>query len=163
MGLKTLWDSELVSFPRVICDIMRIVFGQKLLALVVTFLPGLLCFIILEHFDGTDYLEKIPTKLSDVNTGMIGINIAILGILAALFVGKNLSDSAKKAIKVQYSIMVVNAFLHFIVVIMCALLDVFPIQSYLIVTFLIQCWALCGVIDIFLELFTLHTAIVGRI
>ncbi len=136
---------------------------------IVTFVISLLPLIIVMLCNGSiglscDGRENPIAKLLDVNLSILGVDIAALAIIMALFQNTKLDDKAKEAFKVQSIAFIGNAIVQLLSILIAimyfACLSSLWMASYFV--FLFQIWALLLVFDIILELFSLRTAITNK-
>jgi hypothetical protein len=92
----------------------------------------------------------------------MGVDLAALAILFALFQDKKLEDEAKKAFKEQCGVFLFNAVVQLMAIVFFVMCAIIPVQTLLYVTFLLQIWAILLVFDVMVELFTLISAILNK-
>ena len=107
-------------------------------------------------------IHIIEDKLFNVNLSVMGIDLAALAILFALFQDKKLSSEAKKAFKEQSGAFLFNAMAQLMAMVTYVICTIISIQTLFYVTFLIQIWAMLLVFDVLVELSTLISAIINQ-
>ena len=150
-----------------LCEILSHIFrvlAKKRLAILVALVAGIISVLSLRmtHTCVCE-LKKIITNLVNINVDILTIDIAILAILIS-FISLNvkLTKKAKYTLKVQYSIIISNAFLQLLGLVLSLFCGVCSNWVYLYITLLIQLWALYGVFDLLIEVYTLHHALIWK-
>lgn len=100
----------------------------------------------------------IVNKLSEANLTILGIDIAALAILFALFQDKNIDPNAKKAFKEQSMSFLSNSALQLIAFLLSLVHIIIPLR----IVIFFQLWAMILVFDLILELYMLRSAITNR-
>ena len=124
-----------------------------------------LIFLILMLFNDSlsqECIQKIEDSLFNVNITVMGVDMAALAILFALFQDKQLSNEGKKAFKEQCGAFLFNAVAQLIALMIFVLCALLSIQALLYATFLVQIWAVVLIADVIVELFTITTAIINK-
>lgn len=130
----------------------------------ITLVVSLIFFIIL-LYNGSHSLEciqNIEENMFNANLSVMGVDMAALAILFALFQDKQLSSEAKKAFKEQCGAFLFNAVVQLIALMIFVISAILSVPSLLYATFLVQIWAILLVIDVIVELFTLISAIINK-
>lgn len=121
-----------------------------------------LLLLLLNSSHSIECIHKTEDILSNANLAIMGIDMAALAILFALFQGKQLTCEAKKAFKEQCGVFLFNAVMQLMSLIVFILCIILSLNIVLYVSFLFQIWALLLVFDVIVELFTLISAIINK-
>ena len=164
----TIWfmESAIEKTPQEVLSDMKNDLARKRCTLLITFVISLLPLIILLlcQYYGFSQDKNLLENLFNANLAILGVDLAALAILFALFQDKELDDSAKNAFKEQSIAFVGNALLQIVAImfnILNSICQSFCCAFYYI-SFIFQIWALIGVFDIIVELYTLITAIINN-
>lgn len=124
-----------------------------------------LIFLIILLYNGSHSIEciqKIEVNLFNANLSVMGVDMAALAILFALFQDKQLSSEAKRAFKEQCGVFLFNAVVQLIALMIFVICTIITVPAFIYATFLVQIWAILLVADVIVELFTLISAIINK-
>ena len=127
----------------------------------------LVCLIFLVLLISNDslsfeYISKIGDHLFSANLTIMGVDMAALAILFALFQDKQLSTEAKKAFKEQCGAFLLNAVGNLLAIVLFVICTFLATKLILYVTFFFQIWAILLVFEVVIELFTLVSTIINK-
>lgn len=160
MGTKGTITAEKQSLCRVMEDLLSDL-GLKKIVIVVT---GLICFIVvalLFHFDFCKSCD-ISDRLFSANITMLGVDVAAIALLLALFSGVELEEKATEALRSQNIAFVANALLQLLAVVLFIFTFFFSCCIFNAIVAYIQITALVLVWDVIVELFALSSIIIKR-
>ncbi|MBP5515235.1 MAG: hypothetical protein J6Y04_10780 [Bacteroidaceae bacterium] len=143
-----------VSLFVILRDFVKGLFEKKC-AVVLTAILSFLGLVYLHYADVQ--LEGLVSNLSDFNLNMLGIDIAIVSILIGLFSSNKLEGKANTAYNSQYAIISFNALLQLLGVLLSILVESRTGCTLLYATLFVQFWAIFGVFDLFIEIYTFHS------
>ena len=139
--------------------------GCKLCTLLITFIISFIVLLAIVYNDNPSFnLQRIISCLSTANLNMLGVDIAALSILFALFHNKMMDKNAEQAFKEQNISFIGNAFLQLIAFLL-SIGSIGNMSSYFLnyITLFVQIWAMILVFDLIIEIYTLHSAITNKI
>lgn len=145
---------------KVIIDFLDQLFSKKLLTLLICFIISLITIVLIRFYGiiCCSFLEK----LNSVNISLLGVDIAALAILFALLQGKVLDNNAKDAFEEQSITFLGNALFQLFAIIFYFLCFVFHSCLLEWIAMGTQIFALIGVFDMIIEMYTLTSLIKNK-
>ena len=124
-----------------------------------------LCFVLFCYYWGwydQNELSCLINRLSDTNIAIMGVDIAALAILFALFQNAKMDNDAKNAFKDQSISFIGNALLQWLAFLVSLICQTSSNQviSYIILFF--QLWPVFLVFDLIVEVYTLNSVITNK-
>ncbi len=155
-------DARKQNSCKVLSDLFGIFPWRNCIVWFALFISLILLNLLYNNSLSLKCIHEIENNLFNANLSIMGVDLAALAILFALFQDKKLEDEAKKAFKEQCGVFLFNAVVQLMAIVFFVMCAIIPVQTLLYVTFLLQIWAILLVFDVMVELFTLISAILNK-
>lgn len=159
--LDSMTTAVLQKKGKVICDFFGELFSRKPLTLFLCFIISLITIVIIRFYGGVNCCGFL-NDLKNINTSLLGIDIAALAILFALLQGKELDKKAKEAFEEQSITFLGNAMFQFFAITLYLIHLLFHLCFLYWFSMGIQIFALIAVFDLIIEMYTLTSLIKNK-
>jgi hypothetical protein len=155
-------DARRQKCGKVLSDLFAVFPWRNCIVWFSLFISLLMLSLLYNNSLTLECIHKTENYLFNANLSIIGIDLAALAILFALFQDKELLDEAKKAFKEQCGVFLFNAVIQLIAIVLFVMSTIIPFPTILHATFILQIWAILLVFDVIIVLFTSITAILNK-
>lgn len=155
-------DAREHNLLKILSDLFGVFPWKHCIVWILLFISFILLILLYNNSLSFNCIHEIENNLFNANLSIMGIDLAALAILFALFQDKDLSNGAKNAFKEQSGVFIFNAVVQLMAIVLFVLCAIIFFKTLLYVTFLFQIWAILLVFDVIVELFTLISAIVNK-